>query len=172
MAKDRIYVTADGEEIRTHRVSPMALQEIERRFRKVKPRPPLIEVLVPGSTDKTRQEHNFEDPMYKEDLAGWEEEKGIATLRYVYAAGTEISVPPEVINRHLEQFGEMDDGTLKYLYVSSLITTEEETNRFIEFVLGQNMVTPGGIQKAEERFHGNGGQPSDIGVEVSGASGS
>lgn len=157
--RDRKITATDGTVLDTKKVSPVAIQLMQRRHLAKKPRMPMIEVLVPGTVDKTRMEANPNDPAYIDALAEWESNGQIEVMQYVFVGGVIQNPPAEFVEETREFFPEADDKDMKFMWVSSLFPSDTETERLVAFILGQNIATEGGIAQAEERFP-SGGEPA------------
>lgn len=166
---NRPYTTSSGEELQVSRVSSIAVQRIEIEWKKRKPKPPLEEVERAG---RTATEPNPNNPEYLESLEIWESEKNIAVMKYLYTAGVHNRPPEEFIEAHREFFPEADPQEMKFLWLTSIIAGEEETANFMEFIMGQTMVTEGGVKSSEERFPSDGQREADRAVPVPGVANS
>jgi hypothetical protein len=163
----RIFRADDGTELELRKLSPVAMQLLDYRAEKRKPKPPIVEVPVPGQEGKFRTEPNPNDPSYVQALVDWENDKGTEVMRYVYTVGVSSPVPLEFEETHRGFFGDdLSDADLKFMWVGSFFLSEEQSTRFMNAVMGQTIITPEGLKESEARFSSDGGQAADRGVEI------
>lgn len=158
----RQFITEDGTILELNRLSPAAIQLLEYRAKKNRPKPPTVSVPIPGRPDQFRQESNPNDPMFLQQMADWEDAKNEEMMRYVYTVGVANPVPDDFAQQHRDFFGsETTETDLKFMWVGSFLNSESEGERFMNAALGQTMITPEGVKDSEDRFSGGGEQTTD-----------
>ncbi len=156
----RVFITRDGLELTFRPVSKLILERINA-LQNDKPQVPKVEVLLAGK--HKRLEDNPNDPEYIRALNLWTREQQMKHMRYTFWAGIEENPPDEFVRQHREFFPDATDAEMKYLWVASLLGEDgDDIGMLVEGILGQNIVTEKGLEKAMDSFPGeSGGQGSE-----------
>jgi hypothetical protein len=157
----RVFITRDGLELTLMPVSKLILERINAN-QEGKPQVPKIEVLIAGK--HKRLEDNPNDPEYLRELNLWTREQQMKHMRYAFWAGIKENPPEEFVGPHREFFPNATDSEMKYLWVASLLGQDgDDIGILVEAILGQNIVTEQGLEKAMDSFPG---ESSGTGSEV------
>lgn len=128
----------------------------------VGPRPEVPEVEVDYGKGRPKGvEKNPNDAAYRDAMMDWEFQQNIKVMMLVFNLG--IAEGPsddfaEIIAEIEPSFG---PATIKYEWVLSTMSTDEEVSKLSELVLGQSIPTAEGVENAEAEFPGDDGGSAD-----------
>lgn len=175
--KNRIFHTIAGEAIQLKRFNPMILerylsgmepsiptQEASTDDAGEKPEPPIVE--VDYGKGRKGQEANARDPEYVARMQRWEQQRGINALKIAFRYGVASKPPEDEIAFWKSLEPDMDEHAIKYQYLISLTSNEEEMAAFAQAVMSQEMPTDEGIAQAAESFRSEGEPETDTELEL------
>lgn len=158
-AEQRTFHTSSGVALKLRPVNPYHLERVQMELERHKPKPPDIE--IDSGKGRSYWTQNPDDPAYKQALADFQRDVGVKTMQFAFYVGVENRAPerdklPEVVKLTLSEMPNATDKDVHYLWVTSLIESEDEFAALLNYLMGQTMVTQEGIAEAEAAFPGDG----------------
>lgn len=164
-----MYTTKQGVVFELRPISALLIRQLQNdRFGM--PQPPVVESKV-GPQKRIVKEANPNDPDYTAALAAWEENKNERLIIYIMTRSI-CDQPTSADTERLREF--LPGGTeaqIKYAWVLEHLLDDNELADLAEIIMGQMVPTQKGISVAEERFSGDGEQPTASEVSATAESG-
>lgn len=153
---EKTYKTKNGKVLRLRTLSNSLYVTLNMQWDKKKPQAPIQDVEINGHI---RQQRNYSEPTYLDELEVWKYEKSLSIAQYILGGGV-LNNPsdedPDFVELHKGMFPEITDVEMRYHWVASLLSNEEETQNLSLAILSQSQPTEEGIALANERFQSDG----------------
>ena len=154
---ESIYITQKGHTLKFRAISAGLVDRAQIYFEGLRPKPEMPIIILDHGKGRTSERGDPNDAAYLVELAEWNTVVYRELNMWLFANGIEIDLPkkPEVGSLYAASLkleaSDVSDDIKKYLYIISLINTEEFS--FLgEVIIGNKSVTQAGLQQAAEDF--------------------
>lgn len=139
-----VFITSRGNEIELsdHPISAMIVQRLSQLG---KPKIPMIEVTLMGK-HKQLEAHPH-DEGYLALMEQWREEAELRTGTYMFNTGVKGQPPQDFLDEHVPLFPDASPAELKYLWVCSMLPTDDIIP-FTEALVSRAAPTTKGLEEA------------------------
>lgn len=139
-----VFITSRGTEIEFSS-EPVSAMIVQRLSQLGKPKIPMTEVTLIGKHKQL--EAHPQDEGYLALLDQWREEAEIRTGTYMFNKGVKGQPPQDFIDEHTPLFPEATPAELKYLWVCSMLPTDDII-LFTEALISRAAPTAKGLEEA------------------------
>lgn len=150
--EDRTFTCNDGTVFTLRPLAPLVLERV-KNDQHGKPQPPIVETQL-GKNGPRRKEANPLDPDYQVALAEWEQTKNARLLTFIFTMGIAEEPDETEAERWKPFFPGLDAVATKYLWIVDHLKEADEVQQLSETIMGQTVVTEGGLEAAAATFPG------------------